>query len=341
MNFRCVQRELLCQGMAIFFILVGESTNLKAQTLCLPTVQTTNASNVGSDSAILGGVVLNDGGNSVVLRGVCYGTSPNPNMGQERTENGSGTGTFTSTLRNLTGGTVYYARSYAKNSLGVVAYGNQVIFTTSAMSNFQCGTSVVMDVEGTSYSTVQIGTQCWMQTNLKTSSYRNGDPINTGLGNTAWGTATSGAYSFANNDPANISLYGKLYNQYAVLDPRGLCPTGWHVPSTADWSSLVTFLGGPSLAGGAMKSTRTLPIPGGWLAPNSGATNSSGFSALPGGMRTTGGGYSSPGIGGNWWHSSMSGSQGMYLYLDATTPTVVMSSFTSQANGFSVRCIQD
>jgi uncharacterized protein (TIGR02145 family) len=241
--------------------------------LCLPTITTSSPSSVGVDTVVIGGDISNDGGSSIVLRGVCYSPSPNPNMGDQRTEDGSGTGSFNTVLRGLASSTAYYARSYAKNSNGVVVYGNEVSFTTSAsLPGVRCpGTPTVTDIDGNIYNTVQIGNQCWTQSNLKTSRYRNGDVISN--------------FFYYGNNPQNDAIFGKLYQHSSVTDFRGLCPTGWHVPSNGEWNTLINFLGGSSLAGGALKSTHIQPTIGGWSSPNTGATNSTGFTGLPGGYR--------------------------------------------------------
>ena len=310
--------------------------------ICLPTITTTSPSSVGVDTVVIGGDISNDGGSSIVLRGVCYSTSPNPNMGNSRTEDGSGIGSFNTVLRGLASSSTYYARSYAKNSNGVVVYGNEVSFTTGVPApSFSCGTSTVSDADNNSYNTVQIGTQCWTQSNLKTSKYRNGDNITTGLSNSAWENTTSGAYAIYNNDPVNDGLYGKLYNHYAVTDTRGLCPTGWHVPSDGEWTILENHLGGSSVAGGALKSTAMQPTPGGWNAPNAGATNSSGFTAPPGGHRNNFGDFDFMTYFGVWWSSSVSSaSSAWYRYLYSNG-----SDFTRDGSyrsfGLSVRCCRD
>jgi len=136
-------------------------------------------------------------------------------------------------------------------------------------------------------------------------------------------------------------LYGKLYNQYAVTDSRGLCPTGWHVPSDIEWTILENHLGGSSVAGGALKSTATQPNLGGWNTPNTGATNSSGFTALPGGVRSFTGGFSTMAINGFWWSSSVYyGPWSWYrnLYGNASG---IDRSHSYQTSGFSVRCCRD
>ncbi|MFM7033498.1 MAG: FISUMP domain-containing protein, partial [Bacteroidota bacterium] len=205
---------------------------------CRPLVTTTAVTSITHTGATTGGNVTSDGGATVTARGVAYDTAQTPTTANNTTSNGTGTGAFTSTLSGLTLSTLYYVRAYATNAVGT-AYGSQVSFTTSAAApSFTCGTSTVTDVDNNSYNTVQIGTQCWTQSNLKVSKYRNGDNIPTGLSNSAWQGTTSGAYAIYSNDPVNDGLYGKLYNHYAVTDGRGLCPTGWHVPSDAEWTTL-------------------------------------------------------------------------------------------------------
>ena len=214
------------------------------------------------------------------------------------------------------------------------------------------GTPIVTDVDNNSYNTVQIGTQCWTQSNLKVSKYRNGDNIPTGLSNSVWQNTTSGAYAIYNNDPVNDGLYGKLYNHYAVTDSRGLCPRGWHVPTDSEWNLLVKYLdpnadtvcvncSQSSTAGGALKSTAIQPTPGGWKSPNQGATNSSGFTSPPGGLRDYGGGFYSMTNYGYWWSSSVSSASSARRRSLNYFISFVNRSYDGRANGFSVRCLKD
>ena len=177
--------------------LFGLQPPIQMSALCLPTLITTTPISVGIDSAIVGGNIIYDGGSSIILKGVCYSTSPRPHMGSLRTEDGAGNGPYSSILRGLVSSTAYYARSYAKNSNGVVVYGNEVNFTTSLASpGVRCpGVPTVSDIDGNVYNTVLIGNQCWTQSNLKVSRYRNGDTIPTGLSDAQWGSTTSGSYS--------------------------------------------------------------------------------------------------------------------------------------------------
>jgi uncharacterized protein (TIGR02145 family) len=306
----------------------------------VPSVSTTTVSNVTATSATTGGDVSQDGGAPVTARGVAYGTSASPTTTGSITNDGTGTGVFTSTLTGLTPSTTYYVRAYATNSVGTT-YGNEVFFITTAIPSFTCGTSTVSDVDGNNYNTVQIGTQCWTQSNLKVSKYRNGDIIPTGLNNSAWQNTTSGAYAIYDNNPVNDGLYGKLYNHFAVMDSRGLCPTGWHVPTDGEWTTLETFLGGSSVAGGALKSTVTQPTPGGWASPNVGATNSSGFSAGPGSLRYDHGGFiGGGGIDGSWWSSSLSSTNAWLRSLNYNLANFYRAN-TYRTYGLSVRCLRN
>jgi uncharacterized protein (TIGR02145 family) len=327
------------RAYAINSVGTAYGNQISFSTISLPTVTTTTVSGILSTQATSGGNVTSSGGGSVTARGVAYGTSQNPTTLGLTTVNGSGTGVFTSSMAGLSPTTLYYVRAYATTSAGT-AYGSQVSFTTTAVP-FICGTNTVSDVDGNVYNTVQIGAQCWTQSNLKVSKYRNGDNISTGLGNTVWSNTTSGAYAIYNNDPVNDGLYGKLYNHFAAMDSRGLCPTGWHVPTDGEWTTLETFLGGSSVAGGALKSTVTQPTPGGWLAPNSGATNSSGFAAGPGGKRDSDGAYTLLGTHGYWWSSSTSGFNGWYRYLGYNGGGIYRLLNVDRRGGYSVRCVKD
>jgi uncharacterized protein (TIGR02145 family) len=303
-----------------------------------PVVTTAAIPGVTSYAALGGGDVTSDGGAAVTARGVVYGTSPNPTIQGASTSNGTGTGAFTSQLTGLTAATNYFVRAYATNSVGT-AYGNEVTFTTLSAGPQPCpGVPTVTDVDGNSYATVQIGTQCWTQSNLRVSKYRDGSSIPNITDNTLWSqtnTSSTGAWCNYSNDANNGTTYGKLYNWYAVNDSRGLCPTGWHVASDAEWTTLTTYLGGTSVAGGAMKSTT------GWTSPNTGATNSSGFTGLPGGYRSNFGGFLNVGNSGGWWSSSAAGSGSAWCRLLAYGSAVVGRYDYDRRGGFSVRCARD
>jgi len=295
----------------------------------LATLTTTTISSITSTTASSGGNISNDGGGAITARGIVWSTSQNPTIAlTTKTNNGTGTGSFTSNLTGLSPSTVYYVRAYATNSAGT-AYGNQQTLTTATSSN-------PVDVDGNAYTTVTIGTQVWMAENLKTTKYRNGNAIPTNLSNSAWGAATTGAYAIYNNDASNNTTYGKLYNWYAVADSRYLCPVGWHVPSDGEWTILENYLGGAFVAGGKLKSISNL-----WTTPNAGATNESGFSGLPGGARYNDGSFNDIGDYDFWWSSTEASSTDAWgRYLNYS----VVNSFRQvldKRNGFSVRCLRD
>ncbi|MFN5619838.1 MAG: FISUMP domain-containing protein, partial [Flavobacteriales bacterium] len=202
------------------------------------------------------------------------------------------------------------------------------------------------DQEGNVYKTIVIGDQEWMAENLNTSIYRNGDAIATGLDDAAWSTTNTGAWAYYNNDANNACPYGKLYNWYTCVDTRELCPTGWRVPSAQEWTLLTDYLGGDTLAGGRMKTVGVLENSTGlWQSPNLEATNSSGFSGIPGGNRNAGGGYSLFGMFGFWWSTSDLGSSTYAVHQDLIYFDGAAGSYNESDNtkttGLSVRCLRD
>jgi uncharacterized protein (TIGR02145 family) len=306
----------------------------------LPQVNTSSVWGVTDSSALVLGKIISEGDQNTT-RGFCYSTTSNPTVSNDTTMNGIGFGVYSDTLQNLTPLTPYYVRAYATNSVGTV-YGTELIIITDSIPGLRCpGTPTVTDIDGNAYHTVQIGNQCWTQSNLKVSKYRNGDSITTGLSNSAWQNTTSGAYAIYNNAPVNDGLYGKLYNHYAVTDSRGLCPTGWHVPSDAEWTTLENHLGASSVEGGALKSTATQPTPGGWNSPNTGATNSSGFTALPGGGQNVNGDFIALSIYGLWWSSSVTPGSGAWLRDLYYIASDITRHDYGRNWGFSVRCLKD
>jgi uncharacterized protein (TIGR02145 family) len=205
------------------------------------------------------------------------------------------------------------------------------------------GTSSVTDIDGNTYNVVSIGGQCWMAENLKTTKYRNGTPIATGLTDTQWNQTNSGAYATYNNLPSNVSTYGQLYNWYAVTDVNGLCPTGWHVPTDTEWDQMTDSQGGQPFAGGHMKTIGTIQAQNGlWQSPNTAADNLSGFSGYPGGYRNYDGSYAGMGTTGYWASSSTANlpTTSWFRVLGYDYGAVVKNE-NDKRIGFSVRCIKD
>jgi len=185
--------------------------------------------------------------------------------------------------------------------------------------------------------TIQIGTQKWMSKNLDVAFYRNGDPIQQVTNPTDWAGLTTGAWCYYNNDPIQGNKYGKLYNWYAVNDTRGLAPQGWHIPSDAEWTTLSTTLGGAAVAGGKMKEPGTLN----WIAPNTGADNSSSWAGLPGNYRGTNGYFYGIGDIGFWWSSSENSTTNAWARGLVFGSASLNSDNGVKQTGFSVRCLRD
>lgn len=204
--------------------------------------------------------------------------------------------------------------------------------------NTTAAPNTVVDIDGNVYHTVTIGTQVWMVENLRVTKYRNGDPITNVTSNTLWTGLNSGAYCWYNNDVANKGTYGALYNWYAVNDSRGIAPAGWHVPTQDERTILDNFLGGSSVAGGPLKEAGTVH----WASPNTGATNSSGFTAVPAGYRVSGtGAFSSLGFQNYSWTTTESSATSAYRrqlqYNAANSPTGI----SDKKSGFAVRLVKD
>jgi uncharacterized protein (TIGR02145 family) len=312
----------------------------KKQTGVVPVLETIDISTITQISAISGGFIASEGDAKVTTRGVCWNTSENPTIANSKTSDGTGAGSYTSNITQLTPGIKYYVKAYATTSVGT-GYGSQFSFTTSPapgtliIFNPNLTYGSVSDIGGNIYKTIQIGTQTWMAENLKTTKYRNGDPILNITDNQTWfGNTTSGAYCAYNNISVNSNAYGLLYNGYAVEDSRKLCPTGWHVPSDPEWVTLKQYLGGVYVAGGKMKEIGNTH----WPSPSAG-TNESGFTALPGGTRNYLGNFSDIG----YWSKFMSSTNyGGRLWYYAIYFDVQQLVYDLEMRGaMSVRCIKD
>ena len=415
----------------------GNQVTFSTLQVALATLTTTAITSINSTTAVSGGNITADNGSSVTARGVCWGTANNPTIAlSTKTTVGTGTGSFASNITGLQPGTIYYVRSYATNSLGT-SYGNEISFTTlqpptattaaatslasttatlngtvnannqNTTVTFEYGTTTsygqtinaipntvsgstntgvsanlagltanttyhfrvkavsssgttygsdvtfttlgsiifnpnltygsVSDNDGNTYKTIQIGTQTWMAENLKTTKYNDGTVIPLVTDGTAWAALSTPGYCWYSNDAATYkATYGALYNWYTVNTGK-LCPTGWHVPTDAEWTTLTTYLGGESNAGGKLKESGTIH----WLSPNTGANNSSGFTTLPGGYRNYNGSFLGIGGDGYWWSSTEYATYiAWYRYMYYYLSNVYRSDFY-KLGGFSVRCLKD
>jgi uncharacterized protein (TIGR02145 family) len=413
-------------------------------------VTTTPATAISINSASMGGNVISHGGATVTARGVCWSTSQNPSISNNKTSDGTGTGSFTSLITGLTVNTTYYVRAYATNSAGT-AYGIQVSFTTLDSKGYQleyisgnnqtyngggipfpivfkiknvndnvyitdlgaanlsinatasigyqdaefnnlqdyCGngdnacygayyyvepntgpaylltisvtlkkdnqnvsvftiteniTGTLVDIDGNVYKTVTIGTQFWMAANLKTTKYNDGTSITNVTDNVIWAGLTTEAYCWYNNDVVTYkAAYGALYNWYVVDSAsnggKNVCPSGWHVPTDAEWITLANNLGGESVAGGSLKETGTAH----WLSPNTGATNQSGFTALANGARYSDlGQFDNISYYGYWWSSTeYSSTNAHYVCLLYNYIILSRDYYIGKKAGFSVRCLKN
>ena len=318
-----------------------------------PTVTTTAASSITGTTAVTGGNVTSDGGIPVTERGICYNTTGSPTMADNVITSGSGTGSFTTNMTGLSGTTTYYVRAYAINALDT-AYGTVESFTTP----FACG-SKIKDYDQNEYNTVLIGTQCWMQENLRTTHYANGTSIT--LGNGATSTTTYYRYS-PNGNSSNVSTYGYLYSWYAMMNGasssssnpsgvQGVCPTGWHVPSNAEWTQLTNYISSQSQYWCGSNSTyiaKATASTSGWtststtacaIGNNFSTNNATGLNIVPAGRCSTS--YSDFGTVAWFWTTTVESSSVSYaIKFNYADPYITVSTGTHYW-GRSVRCLKD
>jgi uncharacterized protein (TIGR02145 family) len=272
------------------------------------------------------GKVINDGGKPVIDRGIIYGLNENLTLKDSIVYSGLGAGNFSVNIYNLSESSKYYFRIFASNEQGT-NLSNIISFNTSA---FICGSSKVLDNNYSyEYGTVNIGTQCWLKENLTTGKYKNGDNIlQVGVQDQDWRNLFNGTSGFCRP----TGEYA-LYNGYAVLNSKGICPKGWHIPNNDEWITLSNYLGGTQNAGKKMK---------GGIWPNSAnATNESNFSALTNGIKVQPQGYHY-----YWWElasfwSSTQENSSLYIWRIWDNAIAINSQLSSLNEGNSVRCIKD
>ena len=291
-----------------------------------PTIGTAAAGN--AQATVTFTAPVSDGGSAITG----YTVTSNPG-------NITGTGTASPiTVTGLTNGTAYTFTVTATNAIGKSVASSASNSVTPTAS----GTTVT-DINGNVYNTVTIGTQTWMAKNLKTTKYNDGTAIPNVTDGTAWAALTTPSYCWYNNDATTYkATYGALYNWYTVNSTsnggKNVCPTSWHVPSDDEWTTLTTYLGGETVAGGKLKETGTTH----WTTPNTGATNETGFTALPGGHRYYDGTYYGIGSYGYWWssteYSTTSSAWYRFMYYSLAS---VYRYYYDKPSGYSVRCVRD
>ena len=294
--------------------------------LTIPGITTVGADELTPETATLNATFSAD---SITAQGFVWGLQPDLTDGTNVSADTTGGSTAIEyALTGLTEDSTYYFSAYATNASGTT-YGDTLSFV-AATPPPPCGDLTSVSYQGHNYNIVAIGDQCWFAENLRTTQYADGSSIPEVTDLTAWNGLNEGARCAFNNEASNLATYGYLYNLYAVDDARGLCPSGWHVPTDAEWTTLTEGLGGSNVAGAALKSS----------LPDWDGTNSSGFSGLAGGDRFNDGRFAAEGHYGCFWSSSpygigawtrilLSGSAEVYPYNGAPI------------NGFSVRCVRD
>lgn len=285
-----------------------------------PVITTSTVSYITQTTAVGGGVISSEGVSSVIARGLCWGTTETPTIDDSKTVDGSGGGSFTGNLTNLTVGTTYFVRAYATNGKGT-SYGEAVSFKT-----LEEGEVTIYDVDGNLYHTIVIGDQRWLVENLSVTHYRNGDPIPFVSDSVGWSNnTTEGAYCNVADKESNVAVYGRMYNYYAVSDSRNIAPEGCHVASAKEWKALTTFLGGDA----AIPKLKATSI---WLPPYDGGTNESGFSAYPAGYRDESGEFVVYEKFALWWTSTKNTYQLLFDFINQDSQPI-------QGAAMSVRCI--
>jgi uncharacterized protein (TIGR02145 family) len=307
----------------------------------VPVLSTLPIEDLTQTTVTSGGEITDEGDSAITDRGVCWSTNENPTLSDSHTSDGAGVGKFISSVSCLNPDTRYYIRAYAKSNAGV-GFGNPVSFTTDiagvSFNNSQ-NYGTVTDVEGNNYKTITIGTQTWMAENLKVTKYSDGTQIPNITIDTVWFNLPIGYYCDYKNTPGYSDTYGRLYNWYAVNDGRNIAPAGWHIPTNDEWKTLINSLGGQNAAGFKMTETGTTH----WPCPNS-ATNSSGFTALPGGART-GAAEDFYGIGnqGIWWSATddTTNQYAAYFHYIINNTSILYDGNGSKSYGLSLRCVKD
>jgi uncharacterized protein (TIGR02145 family) len=310
----------------------------------LPTVITYPVDQIVPTSAYGGGIIMHDGGGTILAKGLCWSTSIHPTIDDNKIVDVSTGNAFWIKIPGLVPGTTnYWIRSFATNSAGT-AYGEELGFSTPVVVpvTFNGSTTYgsLTDIDNNVYKTVVIGTQTWMAENLKVTKFNDGSPIVTTSDLAEWGSLTGPGYTYYDFNPEVYKqTFGALYNWYATASAK-LCPTGWHVPSDSEWTILTTYLGND---GSSALKLREVGNTHWYFAPLT-ATNETGFTALPGSfLNMEYNTFYQVGFGGYWWSSITSADNSEQAY------SMTMGRINDQFNmlqyskkfGMSIRCVKD
>jgi uncharacterized protein (TIGR02145 family) len=285
--------------------------------------------NVGITSAKSGGSVAIKNVPEIKSVGLCWATKKIPVFPDNNLPAKLDSGNFTCVLNNLDPGTLYFVRAYAITGKDTVYSKARAFYTHKP--------DAVADTDGNYYNSVTIGSQIWLAEDLKTTRLNDGSPIQRVLEDKAWPFIKTPAYCWYGNDSVNFSFpRGKLYNWYTVNTGK-ICPTGWHVPSDVEWTTLSDYLGGDSVAGGKLKTTGTIF----WRSLNQQATNETGFSAIPGGYRNGTGVFLYSTIFDNWWSSDVIPHEGANYWYVYHYTGLIYHEMSYKMFGYSVRCLKN
>lgn len=232
----------------------------------------------------------------------------------------------------LISNTTYTYRVHSFNSVGNSTYSNEITVSTPNSTG-----TTINDIDGNVYQLVSICNQTWIKSNLDVTKYRDGTPIPQVSDPTQWKNLTTGAWCYYQNNTSIGVIYGKLYNWYAVIDPRGLAPKGYHIPSNTEWATLITCLGDYGIAGGKMKEIGLTH----WITWNTGADNSSGFTGIPGGCRDYAGFFINMDLKGYWWSSTEIDASNVWVRSLNYDSSLINNDQKSKISGYSVRCLKD
>ncbi len=310
--------------------------NKEANTV--PNISNSIVSDILMDAFTITTTIISTGGTPVFSRGVVWSTQTDPNIenNQGNILQGNGIGQFTCTISNLIPHTTYYVKAYAINEEGI-SYSAEINLTTDFAN---CG--LISDLDGNTYQTVSIGSQCWLRNNLQSIRYLDNTLITENTDASNWESINTPSYCWYNNEQNNYGdTYGALYNWYAVdflsNGGRYLCPEGWRIPIINDWIELANNLGGLNIAGEALKEDGIDH----WLSPNTDANNSSGFTALPAGNRDETGIFENIGEKANFWTSTEFNEFEANSFSLNNTNSELEQNLIIKKNGFSLRCLKN